>query len=154
MKCTECGGTELTRSDAPNYHYTGCGLDNVVVKSGITIDTCRQCGETFTRIPRIVGLHTRIAGALIYRAGRLAGAEIAFLRKHMDLSETVFANQMGVCTGTVYLWEKGEVIPSTIADRLIRMLAGTTAVVPTIAPTLWGEASDAPPAGTDITVFA
>ena len=72
--CAECGGPVKTRREK-HYRYAECGLPNVIV-DGIAVSECQRCGETYTGIPAIEGLHRAIAAAVIYKKGRLAPEDI------------------------------------------------------------------------------
>ena len=82
--CVECGGPVKTRRET-QHRYTECGLSNVVV-DGVEISKCQWCGETYTGIPAIDGLHRAIATAVICKKGRLASEEIKFLQKFLGRS--------------------------------------------------------------------
>ena len=82
--CYECGGPVKTRREK-QYRYTECGLSNVIV-DGVEITECQWCGETYTGIPAIEGLHRAIATAVSQKKGRLASEEITFLRKFLGLT--------------------------------------------------------------------
>jgi len=118
--CVECGGPVKTRREK-HYRYPECGLPNVVV-DGVEITECRRCGETYTGIPAIEGLHRAIAAAVIYKKGRLASQEIKFLRKSLGWSGVDFAKRMGTSAETVSRWEHGRAPMGSASDRLLRLL--------------------------------
>jgi putative zinc finger/helix-turn-helix YgiT family protein len=118
--CTECGGLVKTRREK-HYRYAECGLPNVIV-DGIEISECQRCGETYTGIPAIEGLHRAIAAAVIHKKGRLAREEIKFLRKSLGWSGVDFARRMGTAPETVSRWENGRAPMGPTADRLLRLL--------------------------------
>jgi putative zinc finger/helix-turn-helix YgiT family protein len=81
-----------------------------------------RCGETYTSIPAIEGLHRQIAAAVIRKKGRLAPAEIRFLRKWLGWSGVDFAKRTGTKPETVSRWENGRTLMGPQADRLLRVL--------------------------------
>ncbi len=114
-QCLVCGGPTKKRREK-HYRYTECGLPNVVIEDAVKVATCEQCGETYTSIPAIEGLHRQIAAAVIRKKRRLAPAEIRFLRKYLGWSGTDFARH----TGTKR--ENGRTLMGPQADRLLRLL--------------------------------
>ncbi len=102
------------------YHYTECGLDNVDLANGFTRhDTPYGPGIA---IDDVDGLHRAIARRLAHARRPLAGKEVRFLRKELDLSQEGLAALLG-CTGqTVARWEKDETTIPGPADRLLRLL--------------------------------
>lgn len=119
-RCSECGGSVKTRREK-QYRYPECGLPNVTV-DGVEITECRRCGETYTGIPAIEGLHRAIAAGVIYKKGRLAPQEIKFLRKSLGWSGVDFAKRMGTSAETVSRWEHGRAPMGSASDRLLRLL--------------------------------
>ena len=103
------------------YRYAECGLPNIIV-DGIEITECQRCGETYTGIPAIEGLHRAIASAVIRKKGRLAPEEIKFLRKSLGWSGVDFAKRIGTTAETVSRWEHGRAPMGRAADRLLRLL--------------------------------
>lgn len=120
-RCVACGGPTRTRREK-RYRYTECGLPNVVIDDAVTVTTCRRCGETYTSIPSIEKLHGEIAAAVIRKKGRLAPAEIRFLRKWLGWSGVDFARRTGTKPETVSRWENGKALMGPQADRLLRLL--------------------------------
>ena len=102
------------------YRYTECGLDDVWLANGFTRhDTPYGPGVA---IDDVDGLHRAIARRLVHARRPLAGKEVRFLRKELDLAQEGLAALLG-CTGqTVARWEKGETAIPGAADRLVRLL--------------------------------
>jgi putative zinc finger/helix-turn-helix YgiT family protein len=88
----------------------------------VKVTTCRRCGETYTSIPAIEGLHRQIAAAVIRKKGRLAPPEVRFLRKWLGWSGVDFARRTGTKPETVSRWENGRAVMGPQADRLLRVL--------------------------------
>jgi putative zinc finger/helix-turn-helix YgiT family protein len=120
-QCLACGGPTKTRQEK-QYRYTECGLPNVFIDDAVRVTTCERCGETYTSIPAIEQLHREIAAAVIRKRGRLAPAEIRFLRKYLGWSGADFAKRTGTKPETVSRWENGRAAMGPQADRLLRLL--------------------------------
>lgn len=100
------------------YHYTESGLQNVWLVNGYK-SAKTPYGDAVV-INDIPTLHAAI-GRTIAQSPRLTGSELRFLRKEMDLSQTSFAQLIGVTEQNVSLWERKGRMPKT-ADRLVRLL--------------------------------
>ena len=122
MKCRECGGSMTVEHDAVRRYDIG-GLHNVVLH-GVQVARCESCAEEDITIPRIGQLHRALADFYVRQPRLFAGDEIRFLRKHMGLSTSDFAQRMGVTRETVSRWENGTAM-GTSADRLLRVLVAT-----------------------------
>ncbi len=120
-ECLACGGSTKVRREK-HYRYAECGLPNVVIEDAVKVTICGRCGETYTSIPAIDELHRQIAAAVIRKKGRLAPAEIRFLRKWLGWSGVDFAKRTGTKPETVSRWENGKASMSPQADRLLRLL--------------------------------
>jgi putative transcriptional regulator len=127
-QCLACGGPTKTRREK-HYRYAESGLPNVVIEDAVKVTTCERCGETYTSIPAIEELHRQIAAAVIRKKGRLAPAEIRFLRKWLGWSGVDFAKRTGTKPETVSRWENGKASMSPQADRLLRLLVAKEAPV-------------------------
>lgn len=112
-----------------SYRYAECGLPNVTIENAVDVATCAKCGETYTGIPAIEGLHRALAAGLIRKKRRLAPAEIKFLRKSLGWSGVDFAKRMGATPETVSRWENGKVPMGAQADRLLRLLVAREAPI-------------------------
>lgn len=103
------------------YHYDECGLDRVYLVNGYAVrDT--PYGQAVA-INDVEGLHRAICRAIVQRSKPIDGAELRFIRKHLDLPQRELAALMGETEQDVYRWEKGraKAIPGA-ADRLIRVI--------------------------------
>lgn len=99
------------------HHYTACGLRNVYLKSGYRKHKTPY-GDGVS-IDDIEGLHRAIALHLIGHKPRLAGTELRFLRKELELTQAQLASLLGNDAQSVALWEKKGRVPKW-ADLLIR----------------------------------
>lgn len=127
-RCVVCGGPVKTKREKV-YRYAEGGLPHVILDNAVDVATCTKCGETFTGIPAIEGLHRAIAGGLIRKKRRLAPGEIKFLRKTLGWSGVDFAKRMGAAPETVSRWENGKAPMGAQADRLLRLLVAREAPI-------------------------
>ena len=104
-----------------NYRYDMSGLPNVMLV-GIDVARCPNCGEYEMVIHAIESLHRTIAEVLIEKQGRLDHDEIRFLRKHLNVSATEFAELVDAAPPTVSRWERGSQRMSLMAERLLRLM--------------------------------
>ncbi len=102
------------------YHYTECGLDNVWLCNGFTLDE-DQYGE-WVSIDNVDGLHKAIGMAIVSKQGPLNGQEIRFLRIEMDFSQGFLADLVGVSESTYRNWEHDRPAITGPGDRIIRHL--------------------------------
>nr|WP_284694791.1 type II TA system antitoxin MqsA family protein [Geomonas sp. Red32] len=118
MICGICGKEEMVEVVEP-YHYTECGLSNIVLE-GIRVRKCACCGNTMPMIPALSGLHHAIARDVIKKQGNLEPSEIVFLRKFLGWSGVDFARNMHSTSSQVSKWESGKVRMSTPTELLLR----------------------------------
>lgn len=100
------------------YIYKECGLDDVVLLNGFTID---ESGSLF--INDIHGLHKVIVESRIFAPRKLKGKEIRFMRHYLDWSQKCLGEALGVDYQSVHRWETGKTKITKTADRLLRGLA-------------------------------
>ena len=81
--------------EAKSYHYVQCGLNNVWLLNGFTIEDSPY-GEGVS-IVDIEGLHACIARTLCDKPLPLSGREFKFLRRELDLSQKRIGEILG-CT--------------------------------------------------------
>lgn len=102
------------------YHYSECGLPNVYLKNGFTLEEID--GEECLSIEDVDGLHHAIALQLAEKKQSLTGREFRYFRQLFNHSRRVLGELLGVDQQTVGRWEKGEsAIPKTV-DAAIRQL--------------------------------
>lgn len=110
-------GTELlfgVKGEKPvrePLHYTLCGLDNVYLCSGFKRELID--GEEYTSVSSVEDLHEMIAFELCVQRRPLLSKEVAFLRKHIGLTQAELGDQLGVSRKTVNEYENGKKIPRT-----------------------------------------
>lgn len=106
--------------DKDLYEYRECGLEGIFLRSGYEI-VHTEHGDGLT-IKNIDGLHAAIGEFLVCHKKMLAGKEIRFLRKEMDLTQEELGSLVGVEGQTVARWEKGTTDLAGPADGLLRLL--------------------------------
>jgi DNA-binding transcriptional regulator YiaG len=116
--CMQCG-TEMTvgQEDRPYADLPG------VLLRGIDVYRCPNCGDYEVAIPRIDELHEVLARAILAKRTALVRQERRFLRNFIGWTEAELALRMGVSPEAVEAWERGDVEPAPVAERLLRMLA-------------------------------
>jgi DNA-binding transcriptional regulator YiaG len=103
------------------YHYTECGLDNVIIYG--VAKTRDDAGEEVVCIPNVNGLHHAIAGAIVERDALMSGRELRFLRSEMGMTQAELAAMIHREPLTVSRWERGETDIEPNAETLIRLHA-------------------------------
>lgn len=102
-------------------HYPECGLDDVYLLNGYEItETAYGDGLSVTDVD---GLRSAIAHSLATRKKILAGREVRFLRKEMDLTQSELGRLVGLDAQSVARWEKEQVCAKKRpAELLLRVL--------------------------------
>ncbi|KAA8731011.1 helix-turn-helix domain-containing protein [Acinetobacter qingfengensis] len=103
------------------YHYEECGLSNVWLLDGYTIENDDDYGETVS-IASVYDLHKTIGLFLITQSPELYGEQIRFLRKELNLSQKNLAGLLGVGETSVRSWEADRGRIGSPTDRLLRAL--------------------------------
>ena len=117
--CLACGG-ELVGPVPQTVAYRALpGVELV----NVPVWTCSECGEEEVGLPRLNELQRLLAQLVARRPGRLAPAEIRFLRKHLGWNGRTFAAAFDVAPETVSRWEDGERNMGPTAERLLRLCA-------------------------------
>ncbi len=119
-----CDGV-LVSCKAMTYQYAECGLDRVTLVNGYSVHQTPH-GEALS-IEDVSGLHRVIAKVIVCNVALICGMELRFIRKHLDLSQKVFAELIGAEEQQVFRWKKAvrKTIPR-MADRLVRTLFAQT----------------------------
>lgn len=86
------------------YHYTDCGLPNVWLDGGVTVEETPY-GKA-TSIAALENLHHEIAMDIISRSSVMTGAEMRFLRIELDFSQAALARILKTSEKNLQRWEK------------------------------------------------
>ena len=102
------------------YHYSECGLSNVFLKNGFTVEDID--GEEYTSIDDMNGLHLVIGQVIVDSNTPLSHEEFKFLRIELNVSQKMLATRFGVSEQTIARYEKkSSAIPRT-TDAALRSL--------------------------------
>jgi DNA-binding transcriptional regulator YiaG len=101
-------------------HYTACGLDNVYLTSGYEVRDV--AGEQYISVRDVKELHETIAIYLVRQKKVLAGREVRFLRKQMELTQKELGGFLGVSDQSVARYEKDLTRLEGSSDSLLRLL--------------------------------
>lgn len=110
----------VTCADAEPYHYLECGLDNVFLCGGYTVESFKD--EKHVSVMDAYALHQAIGRILILQKRAPNGKEIRFLRREMNLTQNELASLVGVTDQTIARYEKDENELPGPTDRLLRAL--------------------------------
>jgi len=102
------------------FRYTGCGLDDIWLISGYTVE--EHDGEQAVTIRNLEGLHKAIGESLIQRKKILSSKEVRFLRRQIGITQSEMARLVGCDAQQIARYEKGENKMPGPTDRLVRML--------------------------------
>lgn len=102
------------------YHYTECGLSNVYLASGYSLEVLD--GEEYFSVTDFDGLHYVIAMDLVTSKFLLSAESFKFLRIELDFSQKKLGDRMGVDQQTIARWEKQQTSIPKLADVIIRAL--------------------------------
>jgi DNA-binding transcriptional regulator YiaG len=103
------------------YHYTECGLDNVLIKGMVP---CKDDeGDDVCIIPNVGGLHKVIAESIVGRKAGMSGSELRFIRTEMGMTQAQLAKVVHHDTQSIGRWERNEFPMDQTAEALIRLLA-------------------------------
>lgn len=103
------------------YHYTECGLDNVLIEGIQT--SIDDAGDEVLTIPNIRGLHHLLATMIIKRRHGIQAKELRFLRTEMGMTQAELAILVKKDHQTVGRWERGETQIEQNAEFVVRMIA-------------------------------
>ncbi|EAS76922.1 transcriptional regulator, XRE family protein [Vibrio alginolyticus 12G01] len=102
------------------YHYNECGLDNVYLENGYTVEY--EDGEEFVSFDDFEGIHRAIAKSICEQGSWLSREQFKFLRKEMNLSQSALGSLLFCDRQTIARWEKGESPISQAQDILLRAI--------------------------------
>ncbi len=104
-----------------HYHYTECGLDNVVIVGADFLSA--DDGEEVIVIPAAGRLHKAIAEGILKRDSSMSGRELRFLRTEMGMTQAELARLLHRDAQTIARWEKEEIEMDGNAETVVRLLA-------------------------------
>ena len=93
VSCPTCGRT-LRERELDLYQYKESGLDNVVLRGGVTEAVCPERHDSLISVQAEPQLLQVIALTLLMRRGFLGGKEIRFARETCDLTQAELAKAM------------------------------------------------------------
>ena len=102
------------------YHYKECGLDNIYLANGFTIED--MDGDDYVSIENVDGLWKAIGLNLVRDQKTFAPKEIRFLRTQMEMTQAELALLLRVDDQTVARWEKQKCKIPGPADLALRVL--------------------------------
>jgi len=102
-----------------NYHYTECGLDNVLIKRvEVKIN---DVGDKVLMLGNVKAFDAAIALAICTKPYRLNAVEIRFLRKHLRLTQVKLGELLHKSRVTVNRWESELLDIDPNAETIIRL---------------------------------
>jgi putative zinc finger/helix-turn-helix YgiT family protein len=117
--CSVCGERAVVISDDPITVRFREGAYSV---DGFEYEHCTACGENVFGSGQVDAMHREAAALARIERGLLAPDEIRVLRFELGLTQEALEHALGMGPGTVVRWERGAVIQSATADRLMRLL--------------------------------
>jgi len=116
-RCSKCKG--LMERTVKAEHVEDLGGLVVKVKNAVVLQTC-SCGEEMTAIPDPEGLARAAAIARALNPVALAGKEIRFMRRVLDMTQKEFAEKMELTPETVSRWENDHNGIGGMSEKLVR----------------------------------
>jgi HTH-type transcriptional regulator/antitoxin MqsA len=124
-RCDECGGeVRLSREPIPVEFR-----NETIMVGGIEHARCKECAETYLGPSELEQLQKGAAAQYRRARGLLTPDEILELRTSLRMSQPAFEKLLSVGPKTVIRWEKGTVVQSATADRLMFVLREMPEVV-------------------------
>lgn len=121
MKCYNCKGDTAEVRRGP--YRMDFGLDDKVLVQDVEFRYCSVCGEDSISFNRSAGLMDAVSYTVATKQESLTPKEIAFLRKHLNMTQAELARYFSVDAATVSRWEN-TVNPQRmggVAERLLRL---------------------------------
>ena len=121
--CLECADPMMSSREPHRYTITPKWA---VTITDAEILRCPTCGAFEIVIPKPDALQRTIAAEVIRKPARLAGPEIVFLRRCLNLTGRAMAKTLGVSHEALSRWEnQANQLPSPV-DRLLRTMVALT----------------------------
>lgn len=123
VKCTHCGGTDISQSVVPAYEADGLGAPfRVVLEHAVKVGTCRKCGNVAgTYIPDMKGLLHAVVFSRALEPRKLTGPEIKFMRKAMGWKAKDLAKELGISAEYLSRCENSQKLMSLTTEKLFRL---------------------------------
>jgi DNA-binding transcriptional regulator YiaG len=102
-RCASCNGM-VERSTLPE-HTEDLGGIVVKVLNAVQVARCSNCGEQMIAIPDMDGLARAVTISRALNPVRLAGREVKFFRRVLDMTQADFAKRMDLTPESVSRWE-------------------------------------------------
>lgn len=110
-----------TATETRDYHYTECGLDNVLIRNmPVVVD---DDGDEIIDIPGINLLHAMILHELSEKKGSWTASELRFVRTELGFTQSELGDLIGKDRQTVARWEKDETDIDNNAEVVMRLLS-------------------------------
>lgn len=118
-RCSVCGAraVRLTSQPLPMEYREG-----TFAVEGFEYERCEACGESFIDAEQMDDVQRAGVEAARVGLGRLSSADIREMRLALGITQAVLERQLGVSSGTVGRWERGEELQTRIADNFMRLL--------------------------------
>jgi HTH-type transcriptional regulator / antitoxin MqsA len=130
-RCGDCGGVMSVSSDPIPFELRG----ETLVVHDIEHSTCVKCGEMVLSLQNVGRLQRDAVRQFKEAKGLLTAEEIKAVRLSLGLSQAAFEQLLGTGPKTVIRWEKGAVLQSATADRLMRLIREMPEVVEVLRAT-------------------
>ena len=109
------------RKMVTDYHYTECGLDNVLIRDmPIILD---DDGDEILSIPAVNLLHALIMLELSEKNGSWSASELKFVRTELGLTQSQLGELVDKDRQTIARWEKDQSDIDKSSEMVIRMAA-------------------------------
>jgi len=117
-KCTKC--QSLMERSVKAEHTEDLGGIVVNLVNAVVVRHCGSCSAEETAIPDMQGLVHTVALVRALDPIRLAGKEVRFMRRALDMTQKKFAEVMELTAETVSRWENGINGHGTASEKLLR----------------------------------
>ncbi len=117
--CAECGAHAVRVCADPIPVELREGTYYV---EGFEHDHCDACGEDYIWALDIDRIQIAAVEMARTHLDRMSSEEIHEMRLSLGLTQANLERQIGVASGTVGRWERGEVLQSRMADKFMRLL--------------------------------
>jgi DNA-binding transcriptional regulator YiaG len=117
-RCKKCKG--LMEKSIKAEHTEDLGGVVVKVLNAVQVYRCGSCDSEIVAIPDMDGLVRSVAIARALNPVRLAGPEVKYLRRVLDMTQVDFAKAMDLTGETVSRWENDARGIGGTCEKLVR----------------------------------